>query len=176
MLTNKPRSFSNLVGGALLAITVAAVGTIANTAMVATQAYAQESMDLDAVGQAAINAWIEAIASGDQEKVRALSAPEFQIVRGDGSAHALEFYLTDLPVLVGIPVMKNVFATATDNQMVVRYTIDVVKDIEGKSVDAFGPRLTVLRKEGDVWLVVAHANFATVVQEPPGHSVDNSPE
>ena len=134
--------------------------------MMALALTAHAADDLQAKGQTAVQAWIDAVATGDPDKVAALSAPEFQIVRGDGSAHDLATYLVDLPVLEAVPEMKNVVVTASADQLVVRYTVDAIKDVDGTTVDAFGPRLTVLRQQDGVWLVVAHSNFSTVPQDP----------
>lgn len=144
----------------------ASVLTFVSLLMMALTVPAQASDALQAEGKAAVEVWIEAVASGDAEKVAAVSAPEFQIVRGDGSAHDLQGYLRDLPVLQSVPAMENVVVTGSADQLVVRYAVDAVKDVGGKSVDAFGPRLTVLRKDGDTWLVVAHSNFSTIAQDP----------
>jgi hypothetical protein len=38
----------------------------------------------------------------------------------------------------------------------------VSETVGGKRVDAYAPRMTVFRKSGDAWLVVAHANFAPI--------------
>lgn len=38
--------------------------------------------------------------------------------------------------------------------------------LDGRAVEALAPRLTVFRREGDVWLVVTHANFAQIAGGP----------
>ncbi|WP_421722866.1 nuclear transport factor 2 family protein [Bauldia sp.] len=172
-MTRKPWGLGGAIFGFVLTMIITTAGAIVLVATAPAQA--AEAAGLNAEGEAAVGAWIAAVASGDPDQVRALSAPEFQIVRGDGSVHALEDYLTDLPALEAVPPMRNVFATATGDQMVVRYTVDAIKDVDGVTVDAFGPRLTVLRKQGDVWLVVAHANFSTVPQDPGAPSINDPP-
>lgn len=154
------------LGAVVLALFIglaAPLGGSGTLALVASPARADEALNKEAV--TAVEAWIHAVASGDPARVEALTAPEFQIVRGDGSAHDRATYLTDLPVLENIPDMHDVVATASGDQMVVRYTVRLTKDVNGTMTDADGPRLTVLRRQDDVWLVVAHSNFAAVVQE-----------
>ena len=62
-----------------------------------------------------------------------------------------------------VPVVANLVATAHNNSlMVVRYTITLPPEttIGAEAVAPMAPRLTVFRREGDKWLVSAHANFA----------------
>jgi ketosteroid isomerase-like protein len=44
--------------------------------------------------------------------------------------------------------------------MVVRYVLSLNATVDGKEEQRSAPRLTVFRRDGDRWLVVAHANFA----------------
>jgi hypothetical protein len=48
------------------------------------------------------------------------------------------------------------------NSLVISYTISSDQTIEGQPVAAVAPRLTVFRRKGSQWLVVAHSNFAKV--------------
>ncbi len=48
--------------------------------------------------------------------------------------------------------------------MVVRYTLIVAETVGGVTVERHAPRITVFRREGETWLVVAHANFARLEQ------------
>jgi ketosteroid isomerase-like protein len=52
--------------------------------------------------------------------------------------------------------------TGTSDLLVVRYEVTTDQTRAGKRVQRHAPRLTVFRKQGDNWLVVAHANFATL--------------
>jgi hypothetical protein len=165
-MADRSRRLRNVLGALILTMAVGGLlSFVLVTDVAVAPAAADESTELQDQGRIAIDTWIEALASGDPAKVKALSAPEFQIVRGDGSAHRLDDYLAELPVFKEIPTPENLVVTATGDQMVARYTIDAVKDVEGRIVNAVGFRLTVFRKQGDVWLVVAHSNFSPVVQE-----------
>ena len=92
----------------------------------------------------------------------AVLAPEFQILRSTGEGFDKEDYLAgNTPNLIDYAVEETV-ATRSDDVMVVRYVVVVNETIGGAAVEARSPRLTVLRLEGDDWLVVAHANFAQI--------------
>ena len=74
-----------------------------------------------------------------------------------------DYLATGLPRIPSVPVVANLVATAHNNSlMVVRYTITLPPEttIGGEAVAPMAPRLTVFRREGDKWLVSAHANFA----------------
>jgi hypothetical protein len=109
--------------------------------------------NLDAEGKKAIAAWVGAVASGDKSRVSAVLAPEFQIVRSDDTAYDATSYLAStLPKFDRVPEAKNPVVTGYGDYLIARY--DLVTD------KGLAPRLTVFRKSGDAWLVVAHANFA----------------
>ena len=57
---------------------------------------------------------------------------------------------------------EDVVATADGDIMVVRSILSVNETIGGESVTRRAPRLTVFRKIGGEWKVVAHANFAQI--------------
>ena len=50
--------------------------------------------------------------------------------------------------------------------MVLRYQVAVDQVINGRPVQGTAPRLSALRREGDRWLMVAHANFARIGDRP----------
>ena len=55
---------------------------------------------------------------------------------------------------------EDLVATAADGLMVARYVLVVDETLDGRTLTRRAPRLTVFRRDGDRWLVVAHANFA----------------
>ena len=57
-----------------------------------------------------------------------------------------------------------VSVTGNADLLVVRYEVTIDSTRKGKTVQRHAPRLTVFRKQGDAWLVVAHANFATLAK------------
>ena len=117
--------------------------------------------NLDVEAKQAVDAWLAALASGDVGDVRNVLAPEFQIVRSDGSAYGAEEYMASgLPRIDAIFAVDDVVATGFGDHMVVRYALGVKESLEGGLIDGTAPRMTVFRRMGDTWLVVAHANFA----------------
>jgi hypothetical protein len=124
---------------------------------------AQTIADLDAEGLAANQAWWGALVEGTVPAIDAVLAPEFQIMRADGSSYDKQDYLaSNLPDVAAIPEFSQMVVTAHDSLLVTRYYVTVNETRDGQVVQAHAPRLTVFRKDGDRWLVSAHANFATL--------------
>lgn len=115
-------------------------------------------------GKKAVEAWLAAVASGDTAKVEKVLAPEFQIVRSDGTAYGAREYLqSELPRFPEPPQFSTLVVTGYGDHLVARYEI-TSKIMLGNETELRGaPRLTVFRKGGDgTWLVVAHANMAAL--------------
>jgi ketosteroid isomerase-like protein len=112
--------------------------------------------------RAAIAAWLDALQTGDPAKVGAVLAPEFQILRSDGSGHDRTSYLTDLPKQTSKPEVSDLVFGANGDAVVARYILNVEQTINNKPVQAKAPRLSVFRRDGAGWLIVAHANFAQI--------------
>lgn len=144
------------------ALGIAAVASI--SALMPAVSEAQQSVtELDAAGLAANQAWWGALVEGTPEAIGAVLAPEFQIMRADGSAYDKDDYLaSQLPKIAAIPEFSQVAVTAHDDLLVMRYYVTVNETRDGMTVEAHAPRLTVFRKDGGRWLVVAHGNFATL--------------
>lgn len=116
-------------------------------------------------GRAAVEAWVGAVVSGDTDKVAAVLAPEFQIVRADGTAYGKDAYLqSDLPKFEKMPEIETLVVTGYGDHLVARYIIPLGPKLGSEEEQLNGPRLTVFRKSGQSWLVVAHANFASIVR------------
>ena len=114
----------------------------------------------EAQALAALDPWAEALFSGDPEQVARVLAPEYQILRSDGTGFGKDDYLTTLPKQAARSQFRDIVATAHDNVMVIRYVIVTDQTIEGQAVEAVSPRLSVFRKDGDGWLLASHASFA----------------
>jgi len=112
--------------------------------------------------QGAIDAFIDALFSGDNARIEAILAPEFQVLRGDGKSHDRQAYLKALPKYKVRPQTSGLKVTSHANMLVVSYLIESEQTIDDEPVAPVAPRLTVFRKEGGTWLVVAHSNFAQV--------------
>ena len=125
-------------------------------------ASASTSAVSEAEATEAIMAWLGALASRDPATVEKVLAPEFQILRSDGSGYDRSSYLGNLPNFTGKPEIQDLAFSAGDGLLVTRYNLRLEQKIGDKPVQALAPRLSVLRREGAGWLMVAHANFAQI--------------
>lgn len=108
----------------------------------------------------ALDPWVDALVTGDPALIDKVLAPEYQTLRSNGVGHDKESYLKSLPRQNVRPIFSDIVATGTADIMVIRYRIETDQSIEGKDVKGVSPRLSVFRREGDRWLIAAHANFA----------------
>jgi len=60
------------------------------------------------------------------------------------------------------PATSGLKVTGHGSVFVATYSIKTDQTIGGQPVEAVSPRLSVFRKEGDRWLIAAHANFAQI--------------
>ena len=148
----------------LLAIAVA-IGLAANvTLLTAPTAVAAEiPIDPNSPAVAPLKMFWTAVVAGTPEALAPVLAPEYQVVRADGSGSDKESYLKGkLPKVAAVPEFTDVLVTGTGDLLVVSYHVTIDSTRNGKKVQAHAPRLTIFRKQGDAWLTVAHANFATL--------------
>lgn len=118
--------------------------------------------ELQKEGTKAIDAWFGALVKGDPAGVAAVLAPEFQLARSDGSAYDKASYVkTGIAKIAKMPKIEKLVVTGYGDHIVARYWVTVEETVEGgKTAAAHAPRITVFRKSGKGWLVVAHGNFA----------------
>lgn len=122
-----------------------------------------QTQDLSAEGLAAISAYMGALVSQDKAAIEAVLAPEFQAMRSEGGGYDRASYLSEgLPTIAEMPEITNLVVTHSEGLLVTRYTLLVEETTAGAARTFEAPRLTVFRKAGDVWLVVAHANFSRI--------------
>ena len=146
-----------------LALALASGLAASISALVPTASFAKSADDLNAEGLAANQAWWGALVAGTPAAVGAVLAPEFQIMRADGTAYDKNAYLAGgIPVVKAIPKFSQMVATRHGDLIVTRYYVTVSETRDGGIVQTHAPRLTVFRKEAWKWLVVAHANFAAL--------------
>jgi hypothetical protein len=110
-----------------------------------------------------LDPWIDAVFTGDPVIAEKVLAPEFQILRSDGSGQDKTSYLKLLPKQRFRPRLSNIVATTSADIMVVRYRIETHQTVQGKENKGTAPRLSVFRREAGQWLISAHANFAAMV-------------
>ncbi len=122
--------------------------------------------DPEAAGKAAVEAWVGAVAEGDKTALGKILAPEFQIIRSDGTAYDMASYLqSELPHFPEAPAFASLVVTGYGDYLVARYEITSKIMLGGEEELRYGPRLTVFRKGGGgTWLVVAHANLASITR------------
>src|SRR5687767_2529262 len=118
------------------------------------QSAASESEALEA-----LDPWADALFSGDPARVEKVLAPEYQILRSDGSGYDKASYLQALPVQKIRSKFSDIVATRGPETLVIRYNIETDQEIGGKPIGV-SPRLSVFRREAGRWLIVSHANFA----------------
>jgi len=119
--------------------------------------------DATVAAREAVATFVEAVASGDRVELDAVLAPEFQLLRADGAGYdRAEYLASERPVIDTSQQwhQEDLVATAADGLMVARYVLVVDETLDGRTLTRRAPRLTVFRRDGDRWLVVAHANFA----------------
>lgn len=116
----------------------------------------------EAEASAAVLAWLGALATHDPATVEKILAPEFQILRSDGTGFDRTSYLGNLPKLTGKPEIQDLAFTTNGDLLVARYNLRIEENIGDAPVQALAPRLSVLRRNGSGWLMVAHANFAKI--------------
>jgi ketosteroid isomerase-like protein len=106
--------------------------------------------------------WIAALETNDAAAVGKLLAPEFQIMRSNGKVFTKESYLKGLSGRRANPKITEISVTSHGTVAVVCYILSIDEELDGQQVQALAPRLTVLRKADEGWLISAHANFARI--------------
>ncbi len=139
---------------------LAALAGLSALALGAKVADAEEISQEEALK--ALDPWVDAIFTGDPAVVEKVLAPEYQILRSDGTGHDKTSYLKALPKHQVRSKFSEIVATGTADVMVLRYRIETDQTIDGKVVKGISPRLSVFRRVGDSWLISAHANFAAL--------------
>ncbi len=134
---------------------------LAGASLVSGQGVAAGAVS-EADARAAIMSWLSALASHDPVKVEKILAPEFQILRSDGSGYDKKSYLGHLPKFSSEPEIQDLAFSANGDLLVTRYNLKVEQKIGNKPVQKLAPRLSVLKRDGSGWLMVAHANFAQI--------------
>jgi len=134
---------------------------LASASLIPTVA-AAEAGATEADAKAAILAWLDALASHDAAMVAKVLAPEFQIMRSDGSGYNARSYLAHLPKFNGKPEILDLAFGANGDVLVARYNLKLAQKIGDKPVQALAPRLSVFRRNDGGWLIAAHANFAQI--------------
>jgi hypothetical protein len=143
-----------------IVLSLALVGLL--TGFGATQSQAS---DVEAEARQALDRFFGAVMSGDAGQLQDVLAPEFQIQRANGSRYdAASYPASVLPVIAKMPGVEKLVVTSADDIVVTSYVIVVNETLDGALVESHAPRLTVFRKIGEQWRVVAHGNFSAIRQ------------
>ncbi len=140
-------------------IAQAFVAGLAGLAFAVPLAMAQTAAS-ESDAHAALDPWADALFSADPAQVEKVLAPEYQILRSDGSGYDKASYLRALPAQKIRSKFSDIVATRGPATLVIRYNIETDQEIGGKPVIGTSPRLSVFRQESGQWLMVSHANFA----------------
>src|SRR5690348_6376721 len=132
---------------------IVALTGIAALAAVATQADAAKVSLSQEEALKALDPWIDAIVSGDPAVVEKVLAPEFQVLRSDGTGHERSSYLKAIPQQRVRPKISDIVATRSGDVMVVRYRLETDQTVQGKDVKGISPRLSVFRRSAGRWLI-----------------------
>lgn len=156
----------NVVRGSVLAMVFALmIGAVVAYFTPAGSASSPEPADLQAEVRGAIDGYFAALMTGEPDKVAAVLAPEFQIMRADGIGYdAKGLPQSSLPIISEMPSIEKLTVTAEGDLAVATYFVNVDQTRDGVLVEAYAPRLTVFRKAGDAWLMVSHSNFAALME------------
>src|SRR4051812_37755616 len=111
MMTNKRELAVGLVFGMAA---LAGMGRGACAAGPVTEADALEALD----------PWADAIFSGDPAQVEKVLAPEYQLLRSDGTGYLKADYLKVLPKQKARSKFSDIIATASGDVLVIRYMIE----------------------------------------------------
>ena len=156
----------NVIRGSVLAMVFALmIGAIVAYFTPAGSASGPEPVDLQVEIRGAIEGFFGALMSGEPDTVAATLAPEFQILRADGSNYDAKDYPNSvLPIIAEMPAIEKLDVTGAGDIAVATYVVNVDSTRDGSLVEAYAPRLSVFRKDGDRWLGAAHGNFAALDQ------------
>ncbi len=127
-------------------------------------ASAQLAVTLDAqcpaaLAQRLIGRWFRALQTEDHEALERLLAPEFQLVRANGTVLDRDEYLAN-PASISDYDLGPLTTTLDGATLVVTYNVAVDSTLDGVlQPTAPAPRLTVFTRHDGQWLLSAHANF-----------------
>ena len=86
-------------------------------------------------------------------------SPAFELQRADGSGSGKADYLQNIPTVQSFN-LTDFTASRAGDVLVVRYLADATGVVNGKPYSPGpAPRLSVFRRDGKKWQIVAHANF-----------------
>src|SRR5687768_3887687 len=109
-------------------VTLALLGGAAGLAFAPRPSMAQiQASETEALE--ALDPWADALFSGDPAQVEKVLAPEYQILRSDGSGYDKLSYLRALPIQKIRSKFSDIIATRGPETLVIRYRIETDQEI-----------------------------------------------
>ena len=110
-----------------------------------------------------INNWFSAMIEGNTDKAKDMLAPEFIGLDEEGIARNKQAMLSKKMRLKSYKLTDFQFSQSGDI-IIVTYKNTGTEEMVGNQVtlNKPTPRMTILQKQGDKWLIVAHANLAPI--------------
>jgi hypothetical protein len=114
----------------------------------------------DALGQKLVTQFLNDLSAKNTADLTAFLAPNFQLMRGDGTGADKKQYLADLPTQKSFK-LGPVHGLEYGGTLSATYTVTSNLTVDGKAfASAPTPRLSVFVKNGDgQWHLVGHGNF-----------------
>jgi hypothetical protein len=129
--------------------------------------------DLATTGAALVDRFLAILSEGNESKQADLEgflAPEFQLLRGDGTRLDRDEYIANPATTMEYRVL-DLQVTGSEGVIVATYLLDTTVTIDDVTRTATAPRLSVFHQAGDgEWQLAGHANFIPLEEAAPSPS------
>jgi len=144
----------------LLAVLAASTAAVALAACGSSWDDNAQPTQNDALAQKLVNRFLTDLSTKNTADLNAFLAPNFQLMRGDGTGADKKQYLADLPTQKAFKVGP-VHGLEYNGSLSATYTVTSNLTVDGKAfASAPSPRLSVFVKSDDgQWHLVGHGNF-----------------
>jgi hypothetical protein len=144
----------------LLAVLAASTAAVAFAACGSSWDDNAQPTQNDALAQKLVNRFLTDLSTKNTADLNAFLAPNFQLMRGDGTGADKKQYLADLPTQKAFKVGP-VHGLEYNGSLSATYTVTSNLTVDGKAfASAPSPRLSVFVKSDDgQWHLVGHGNF-----------------
>jgi ketosteroid isomerase-like protein len=154
--------FATVFAGVLLSSTVAftapAVAAATDTTATKTTTTTASSAAVK-TAQPLVTKFFTLVQNKDKAGLEKFMSPAFQLERADGSGLDKNAYLQNISTVQSFN-LTDFAASRTGDVLVVRYLADATGIVNGKPyTPGPAPRLSVFKRDGKKWQIVAHANF-----------------
>ena len=112
-----------------------------------------------ATGKPLAEKWFTLVQNKDVAGLKKFMSPAFELQRADGTGSNKADYLKNISTVQSFN-LTDFTASRAGDVLVVRYLADATGIVNGKPYSPGpAPRLTVFKRDGKAWQIVAHANF-----------------